>query len=248
MYPLSRTLDHVGVLAGTAADVTAVYGVLGDASLAAACDTSGLRFAVADGYFARRGSAEALEAVDVLAEAIGVRERLTLSGAELARAAAMVITAAEGAALHLEHLRCDPQRFDPMTRERFLAGAMVPASAYVTARAFRGWFCDHLDKVFSTVDVLLAPATPFAAPKIGATEVVVDGRPERAVLHLGLYTAPFSFAGLPVLSVPVGSHAGLPLGVQLVGARGSEHTLLALAGELQSSGYVRPNLLPCALG
>src|SRR5438552_2149976 len=74
-------------------------------------------------------------------------------------------------------------------------------------------------EAFREVDVLLAPTTPWPAPVIGApwttwiggTEVLTRG-------HLGVYTQPLSFIGLPVISVPIVAPGTLPLGVQLIAA------------------------------
>ncbi len=246
MYPLSPTLDHVGLLAGNAADLTTVYSVL-EAPASAAEEVAGevlasMRLALAGGYFASRGCSSALAATRELARAAGAIRELVLPTVELARSAAMIITASEGAAVHREHLRAAPERFDPMTRDRFLAGALLPDSAYSAATSFRAWFCGHLDALLDVLDGLFVPATPFAAPAVGARELLIDGRMEQPLLHLGRYTAPFSFAGLPVLTVPLPVQEGLPLGAQLVGGRGSEPALLALAGALEGAGYVRPSL------
>jgi aspartyl-tRNA(Asn)/glutamyl-tRNA(Gln) amidotransferase subunit A len=147
-----------------------------------------------------------------------------------------VIAATEGARLHLDSLRTRPGDFDPLTRDRFLAGALVPAHAYVQAQRFRHWFRERMREVFRTVDVVLAPATPFTAPLIGQREETVDGETVLTQPYLGVYTQPLSFAGLPVLTVPVRTVDGLPLGVQLVAAHYSEATLLRVAAELEARG------------
>jgi len=58
--------------------------------------------------------------------------------------------------------------FDPRTRDRFRAGALIPASHYLHAQRFRAWFKERVREVFRDVDVVLAPTTPFPAPRIGA--------------------------------------------------------------------------------
>ena len=90
----------------------------------------GLRIAVADDYFARNGQPEAFAAVAAVAAALGVERRVTVPEAARARAAAFLITAAEGANLHLPDLRTRPQDFDPGTRDRFLAGSLIPAPGW----------------------------------------------------------------------------------------------------------------------
>jgi AtzE family amidohydrolase len=252
MFPFCETLDTVGPLAASVRDLALSFELLdgappGGAALAPRAAEAapgpdgieGLRLAVADGYFARGGIPAALEAVSELADALGVTRRVSLPWAAQARAAAMVITATEGAHSHLESLRTRPGDFDPMTRERFLAGALVPARFYLEAQELRRRVAERVAAVFASVDVLLAPATPFPAPLIGQREAVVDGETVPTQSYLGVYTQPLSFAGLPVLTVPAGAVDGLPLGVQLVGAPRAEATLLRVAAELEARGMVR---------
>ena len=80
------------------------------------------------GHFARGGEPEAFAGVEAAAAALGVTRRVEIPEAHRARAAAMTITAAEGAHLHVADLRSRAGDFDPCTRGRFLAGALVPAA------------------------------------------------------------------------------------------------------------------------
>ncbi|MGI8803800.1 MAG: AtzE family amidohydrolase [Solirubrobacteraceae bacterium] len=239
MLPFCETLDTVGALAASVRDLAVSFELLRDGGPPAGDPgpgIDGLRLAVADGYFARGGTPAALETVGELAEALGVTRRITLPHAAEARAAAMVITATEGAHTHLASLRARPADFDPMTRDRFLAGALVPARAYLQAQRLRAWLTGRMRAVFRDVDVVLAPATPFAAPRVGQREAVVDGETVLTQPYLGVYTQPISFAGLPVLTVPVRRVDGLPLGVQLIAAHDAEATLLRVGAELEARG------------
>ena len=121
-----------------------------------------------------------------------------------ARAAAYVITAAEGAALHLDRLRTRAADFDPAVRDRLIAGAMIPAAMVTSAQKFRRWYRERVLALFDEVDAILAPATPCTAPLIGQ-ETFVARRASRCrcAPNLGLYTQPISFIGLPVVAVPV---------------------------------------------
>jgi Asp-tRNA(Asn)/Glu-tRNA(Gln) amidotransferase A subunit family amidase len=197
-----------------------------------------LRIAVLDGYFARGGEPEAFAAVRQVAAALGVTRRVAIPEAHRARAAAMVITASEGANLHLSDLRRRPQDFDPFTRDRFLAGALVPAATYLQAQRFRAWFRERVAELFHDVDVLLAPTVPCPAPRIGQERMVLDGVEVLTRAHLGVYTQPLSFIGLPVLSVPVVPPGSLPLGVQLVGAPFREAQVLRVGAHLEAKGVV----------
>ena len=93
----------------------------------------GLRIAVAGGYFRCR-AAEAVQAIDRIAAALGADRDIEIPHAERARSAAFIITASEGASLHLDRLRTRAGDFDPAVRDRLIAGAMLPGSL-VTGRS-----------------------------------------------------------------------------------------------------------------
>jgi Asp-tRNA(Asn)/Glu-tRNA(Gln) amidotransferase A subunit family amidase len=134
---------------------------------------------------------------------------------------------------------CSAADFDPMTRDRFLAGAVIPATTLLRAQRFRAWYRERVRELFQSVDVVLAPTTPCVAPLIGQTDWGKIGGVEVFVrAHLGLFTQPLSFIGLPVISVPVARQGRLPLGVQLVGPPWSEARLLRVASVLEATGVV----------
>jgi AtzE family amidohydrolase len=198
----------------------------------------GLRIAVADDYFAKGAEPEVFAAVEQVATALGAAQRVTLPEAHRARAAAYVITTTEGSNLHFANLRSRPHDFDPATRDRFLAGAMVPATWYLQAQRFRRWFRDRVCEVFQTVDLIVAPTTPCPAPLIGQETIVIDGVEVLNRPNLGLFTQPLSFIGLPVLSVPIQRPNSLPLGVQIIAAPYNEALILRAAALLEAQGIV----------
>ena len=247
------SFDHVGPLSRSARDLAAAFDALQGPDAAdpvasrrpaepsgreLASGIAGIRFAVADGHFARGGEPEALAAVRTVADSLGARGVVTIPEAHRARAAAMIITSAEGAQLHLADLRTRPDEFDPLTRDRFLAGALIPAAAYVAAQRFRAWYRARVAALFDQIDVILAPTTPYPAPRIGQERITVAGVEVPMRSTLGLYTQPLSFIGLPVITVPIARRSGLPLGVQLVGAPFRESFLLRTAHYLEAAGVV----------
>lgn len=193
----------------------------------------GLRVAIADGYFARGAEPEVLEALQLVAEALEAKQTVTLPEADRARAAAYVITASEGSNLHLANLRSRPQDFDPATRDRFLAGALIPATWYIQAQRFRSWFRDRLSEIFQSVDIILAPTTPCVAPLLGQEKMAIAGEEVLVRPNLGLFTQPLSFIGLPVLSFPIPHSQALPSGVQIVAAPYNEALILRVAAVLE---------------
>ena len=169
--------------------------------------TKGLRIAVAGGYFRKGAFPEACAAVDRVAAALRANTEVEIPEAARARAAAYVITASEGAALHLERLRTRAGDFDPAMRDRLIAGAMIPAPLVNRAQKFRRWYQAEVLKLFDKVDAILAPATPCTAPAIGQKTFVLDGVELPVRPNIGIYTQPISFIGLPVVAVPVPLHA-----------------------------------------
>ncbi|MEO0375528.1 MAG: amidase family protein, partial [Cyanobacteria bacterium P01_A01_bin.17] len=153
-----------------------------------------------------------------------------------ARAAAYLITASEGSQLHMDRLRTRLQDFDPATCDRFLAGALMPSHWYIQAQRFRRWYRDQVREIFDSVDLLLAPTTPCPAPLIDQTTMELDGETVLVRPHLGFYTQPLSFIGLPVLSVPVHLPGELPVGVQLIASPYREDVLFRAAAVLERLG------------
>lgn len=258
----SSSFDHIGPFARSVQDIATVFDVLqGEDDRDPICtkrppvetlhvtslhqDISDIRIAIAADYFTKGAEPEALAAVQKVADAMKVTEYVTIPEAHRARAAAFVITASEGANLHLDKLRRQsppkvsrPQDFDSATRDRFLAGALIPSSWYLQAQRFRKWYRDRVREVFQNVDVILAPTTPISAPLIGQQTMILDGEEILVRPHLGLFTQPLSFIGLPVLSVPIQRPNALPLGVQLIAAPYNEALILRVAAALEDKGVV----------
>jgi AtzE family amidohydrolase len=247
----SFSLDHIGPLARSVRDVALAYDLLqGPHPADPVCsrrapepvlgqleaDIADLRIAVADGHFAEDAEPAVLEALERVARVLGAERRVVFPEASLAGDAASLITHAEGSALHWADLRARPDDFDPMTRDRFLAGALLPAPWVVQARRFRRWFRARALEVFGDVELVLTPTTPFPAPPLGEARRTVAGREVATRAHLGTFTRPWSFIGFPALSLPLPGPAGLPLGVQLVAAPFREAALFRVAARLEADG------------
>ncbi len=180
---------------------------------------------------------EAAAAVVKVAITLGASREIELPEAARARAAAYVITAAEGAALHLDRLRRRAGDYDPAVRDRLIAGAMMPAALVESAQKFRRWYRDRVLALFDEVDAILAPATPCTAPLLGQETFVANGVEMPVRANLGLYTQPISFIGLPVVVVPV-PLSPLPIGVQIIAAPWREDIALRIARALEAAGAV----------
>jgi AtzE family amidohydrolase len=251
--PFVASLDHIGPFARSVRDLAFCYDALqGPDPADPVCrdappepalpglsrGAGDLRIAVATGYFTPEGTEIAQAAVERVATALRARRRIEIPEAARARAAAFLITAAEGANLHLKDLRSRAEDFDPATRDRFLAGALTPAAWLLQAQRFRRWYRAEMLALFAETDIILAPATPCPAPLIGQATMVVGGAEIAVRPNLGMFTQPLSFIGLPIVAVPVPRPGGLPIGVQIVAAPWREVDALRVAHALERDGVV----------
>jgi aspartyl-tRNA(Asn)/glutamyl-tRNA(Gln) amidotransferase subunit A len=183
--------------------------------------------------------------MDRVAAALHANTEAEIPEAARARAAAYVITASEGAALHMERLRTRAADFDPATRDRLIAGAMIPAALVHRAQKFRRWYQGEVLKLFDKVDAILAPATPCTAPAIGQKTFALDGVELPVRPNIGIYTQPISFIGMPVVAVPIMPMPPMPTAVQVIAPPWREDIALRIAHALEQAGVCvapRPKL------
>jgi 1-carboxybiuret hydrolase len=249
-FPFVASFDHLGPFARSVEDLALAYDAMqGPDTDDAACttraaepvaplltqDIGNLRIAIAGGYFQKNLFPEAVEAVARVAGALGATRIVDIPEAARARAAAYVITTTEGASLHLDRLRKRPGDFDPAVRDRLLAGAMIPAVYVDRAQKFRRWYRARVLEIFQSADVIIAPATPCTAPKLGQTTFVLDGVELPVRANMGIHTQPISFIGLPVAAVPIPLQP-MPIGVQIIAAPWREDIALRVAYALECAG------------
>jgi aspartyl-tRNA(Asn)/glutamyl-tRNA(Gln) amidotransferase subunit A len=249
-FPFVASFDHLGPFARNVEGLALAYDAMqGPDADDAACttrpvepvtpllaqDIGHLRIAIAGGYFQQNISPEAAEAVARVAKGLGATRVVEIPEAARARAAAFVITTTEGASLHLDRLRKRPNDFDPAVRDRLLAGAMIPAPMVDRAQKFRRWYRAQVMEIFKSVDVIIAPATPCVAPKLGQSTFVLDGAELPVRANIGIHTQPISFIGLPVVAVPVPLEP-MPIAVQVIAAPWREDIALRVAYALQRMG------------
>jgi aspartyl-tRNA(Asn)/glutamyl-tRNA(Gln) amidotransferase subunit A len=252
VFPFVDSLDHVGPFARTARDLAAAYDAMqGADSRDAACadvatdlasprldePIAALRIGVLGGWFEDGASDEVLGALDAVAGALDTVKEVELPEVARARAAAYCITASEGASLHLADLASRAQEFDPATRDRLMAGVLLPATAIAQAQRFRRWFKRQVAEIFEDFDLLLAPTTICTAPKLGQLTVPFRGAEIPVRSNLGIYTQPLSFIGLPVVAAPV-NRSGMPVGIQIVAKPWAEAVALRLAHRLERDGVL----------
>jgi amidase/aspartyl-tRNA(Asn)/glutamyl-tRNA(Gln) amidotransferase subunit A len=251
-YPFVASLDHLGPFARSAMDLALSFDAMQGhdphdpgcvarpvepTADALALGVDGLRIATLGGYFHDNAGSDARAAVAKVAQALAVTREVELPHVARARAAAFLISNAESSALHLADLRRRAQDFEPLSRDRFLAGALLPAAWVQQAQRVRRWFALRAAELFEQFDVLIAPATPYVATTIGTEWVELHGQRLPARPTMGLLTQPISCIGLPVCAVPIwGCHETLPIGVQVIAAPWREDLALRVAHQLQTLG------------
>jgi aspartyl-tRNA(Asn)/glutamyl-tRNA(Gln) amidotransferase subunit A len=233
VFPFAESFDDVGPFTQGIDDMALVWSVL--AGTSAVEPTGELRVGRLGGRFRENADPAQLVAIDTIASDVPLVE---LPDITRARSAAFLITAGEGGRLHREALARDAMAFDPATRDRLLAGALLPDALIDEAQAFKATFRARLAEVLAEFDVLLAPATPCAAPRAFDPTIMIDGKPSPARADLGIHTQPITFAGLPSLAVPLYRPGRLPLGLQLIGRPGGEGALIAFARRLEADGVI----------
>jgi AtzE family amidohydrolase len=262
-YPFVNSLDHVGPFANSVLGLALAYDAMqGPDPADRACAQRpiepvsaslslppGIRIGILGGWFHEWADPAARRSVQLAAAGLGATEWTELKSAEVARAAAYIITGAEGGALHRPRLLERYEDFGPSSRARLVAGGLIPASWVIQAQRVRRHAYAQAMELFDRFDLLIAAAAPAVAPQVGQETLLINDRSIPTKAGLGVLTQPISCIGLPVCTVPVWPGEGdspaeraLPVGVQLIGAPWREDVCLAAARTLEQAGIaeVRP--------
>jgi Asp-tRNA(Asn)/Glu-tRNA(Gln) amidotransferase A subunit family amidase len=236
ILPLAWSLDHVGIFGRCVSDVAHVLQALAgpdDEDLTASPfpvpdyhsrlpSTIPPRLGVVTEYFLDRSAPEMAAHMESTAETLrsegAVLDEVSLPESfSLVHAATRLILAAEAAAVHEGLFQPHADEYRPRIRAIVETGTLIPAHVYLKAQRIRRRFQREMAPILAQHDALLMPVAPEPAPDLATTG---DGS----------FCAPWSFAGLPAISVPSGFSGGrLPLAIQLVGSTFAEETLLAVA-------------------
>jgi aspartyl-tRNA(Asn)/glutamyl-tRNA(Gln) amidotransferase subunit A len=241
ILPLSESLDHVGPLAKSVADsaivMTALAGFDPLDPTSRAAETSDYTKAIGRAVSTLRiGLPRAPFFADLNGEieaaahsAIALLGKMTRSTTDVSLPGidTGAVLLAESHAVHAAYL-ADPERralYKPVTLQRLLSGASIPAPAYIDARRRMTVARNTAAELFTHVDVLVTPTT-MATPVTVAAALADPPDEMRLVRNTILFNA----LGLPSISVQCGfTRSGLPIGLQITGPPFAEARVLALA-------------------
>jgi aspartyl-tRNA(Asn)/glutamyl-tRNA(Gln) amidotransferase subunit A len=243
VIPLSLSLDHVGPLARSVADVAIVLQAIAGfdaadittAEIPVADYLSGmkesparLRVGVPRDYFFDDLDVEVASAMNHALDAIRTIAA-EVKEVRLDVPTDRTLQKAESYANHAESVAKNPELYDPETVRRIRSGENVSAVEYIEQRRELEAARRRIRSIFSDVDVLVTPTTPMPAPAIAGLKASPEAlRP--AELRLLRNTRPFNVWGLPAISVPCGfTQSGLPIGLQIAGPPWREDMVLQLA-------------------
>lgn len=244
VYPFAESFDTIGPVCQTIEDLKTVFNVMAEVTTNTSFPSiSSLRIGQFVGWFERDVDQDILDVIQEVVCCFSQQGKIDLPYIEQVRAASYLMTASEGGKLHLPNLRTQPMEYDPATRERLMAGALLPVSSYLKAQEIQVWFQKYLDNIFKEYDLLIAPAVGSIAPQIDNPVVFVDGKPVSARVNLGIYTQPLSMSHCPVLSVPIHRDGKLPVGLQLIAKPHHEQLLFAVGAFLEERGVAKATII-----
>jgi aspartyl-tRNA(Asn)/glutamyl-tRNA(Gln) amidotransferase subunit A len=253
VLPLAWSMDHVGPMTRSARDSALMLGaiagydpadattsVLPVPSYVAALtgDVKGLRIGLLRAQFTDAAAPEVRAAVERAAKQLqevgAVVDEVSLVQMAHVAPASAAIVASEALAYHAPWMRERAQDYQPDVRERLRLGAFVSGAHYVRAQQLRALVRGEIDEALARRDVLLAPATPIAAPLVDERETTLGDGPSDVRAALLRFTRPFNFSGHPACAAPCGFTGGrLPIGLQVVGRPFDEATVLRVVDAYQ---------------
>jgi len=258
--PLAKSMDHIGPLGRRVADVACAFAALTSRRGAPNDDEQrfslkGVRIGWPQGFYFDLIDAEVLSLLQEAAAcfiSLGAQiEEVRLDHLEDAIQAATKLQQFEATAWHRSqgYFPAHADRYGEDVRRLLETGDALSAPSLLEVPAALQRLRASFDQAFSAADALLVPATPSAAPPVGATELALAGRTESLRAAIMRLNRPTNFSGCPSLAVPCGFTAlGLPVGMQLIGPRLSEDRLLSIANKYEQANqwYLRrpPVLIP----
>lgn len=227
---LSPSFDHVGLLAKDIETTIRIFSALMDGlEPSEKTEIKGLKVGIVKSHFdlpqLERDVAESVQAA--IATLRGAGAAIIEVDDRVFQALGKTfddILLFESWQVHGEKVKSDPAYFGAETLRLFQSAESITIDAYKKASARRRELLPKARKIYEGIDILLTPVAPYVAPN---TTPPID-TPEGAVE--GAYTSIFNITGDPAISIPCGLNSeGLPIGLQLATAKGTDMRLLSIA-------------------
>jgi aspartyl-tRNA(Asn)/glutamyl-tRNA(Gln) amidotransferase subunit A len=243
VIPLSTSLDHVGPIARTVADVTVIFAAIAgydradkasvdapveDYVAALGKNLQPLRVGVPKKFFFEDLDAEVASATNHALSGLAAMGA-EIRDIELPVPTDRTLQIAEAYAVHAEFVARDPELYQPETLRRIRTGQNVSPETVLECRRDLERARRDIVSIFADVDVMVTPTTPIVAPTIAELKRNPDLlRPQELLLLRN--TRPINVWGLPAISVPCGfTEGGLPIGLQIIGPHWGEAVVLQVA-------------------
>lgn len=238
LIPLSPSLDHIGWLARSAADLVLLFEGLGGRR---PIEKKRPRVSVVDlGQTAADVATLTQKMVSRMDGEVDYEDSFVYDWS-LSNAAAIAMITAEAYTVHRSLLAKRWSGYSSGTRVRILAGAAVSTADYLRARQVREALRREWLGLTQMLDFVVLPTLPTVAP-------FEDDASKGELSDATLYTSTFALLGLPAVSIPSGVNAnGRPAGLQIVGRPGCDAEVLAFAAWLESLSPPMPKP-PCYAG
>ena len=242
VIPYSWTLDHIGTLTRSAADAGLLFDSLAlELRPPVQTGLDKLTIGIPESFFFEHCDSEILDSIDALMnflrQAGANLKPVPMPSMEFTRTVSLTVQMPEALSYHNRYLEQRGHLYSQDFRAGLALGQCLLAEQYIRAKRFIETYRNDMESVFAEVDLILTPATPVIAPKIGVVEVTVDGYSEPAGNAITRYTSFFNMTGHPAITLPCGLHSeGLPIGAQLVGKHFGDEQLIDIAQQIES-GY-----------
>lgn len=230
------SVDHAGPIARTVEDLAVAYSVLAAVPIPDLQGrTDDIRVGVDWDWWGQPDTA-----VDRACRAVvdGLAAKpVSIEHLDLVRVTEYVTIAGEVGAAMYDDVRDHPERFGLDVQSVLQAAMDIPAVDYLRAQQARTLISRAFDAVFAEVDVLVTPTTACTAPLL-PDAIWREGLLDEPLLRkLTAYSFAANLIGIPAITVPVGTdNDGMPIGFQIMAARGREDVVLRLAASLERDG------------
>jgi aspartyl-tRNA(Asn)/glutamyl-tRNA(Gln) amidotransferase subunit A len=244
VMPLGWTMDHMGPMTKTVRDCAVAFHAMGgSAADLKNTDIRGLRIGLPVNYYFDALDLEVSEAVRKAvqtAAALGARiVDIKVPDIGALNVIGRVLLLAEATSVHHEHVLNRRADIGADVLTLLDQGRLIRASDYVDAQRLRRIYCREFSKLWTQVDCIFTPATPTPAPKIGQMTMKVGAIDEDVRLATTRLMRAINVLGIPALSIPCGfTKAGLPIGLQILGAPRAEDTILRAGAAIEDATAV----------